>query len=262
MGKLPSPDDAARVGLMKCLTETGEPRVIEATLGIPGGLALLAEEALLIRQDDPADAATMARDWVDAPAIGTDMTMVATRLVTWLFERVADADVLPVDDLPRCFGFVRDLHLRVLRGETIGRAEWAAARTEALAATDQEGDARRQLVAKFAETMAWPAATARTMLIEGARLYGSICAAAEEGRSDTTGDQRIEIHRVMDQLFTETAVMREADPGLFFPDLFAELHPELSARFVRDLDAANAAYVGGIVECAAHAILLMRAAAA
>lgn len=254
----------ASASFIECLAGVKDAKRAEQATGIAGGLILLADERVTSSFDDPAGALAFARSWIDAVGVGADLSDVPGQLILWLFDEVSSSGLLSSGDaLPSAFIEIRALNIRAMNGESVSRADWSKARDAAIAHNDGGVGDTDHMLLRFAEAMAWPPATARTTLMEGVRVFADICGSVAQAKSDTTDEQRASTQKLMEELFEETAAAREADPNnYYFPDIFAERHPEVSARFVRDLNLGNGAYSSAFQRSAARSIDLIRAACA
>lgn len=261
-GLFPKSDDEGSIGLLECLAGDNEARAVERTVGIPGSLALLAQESVDMLARNPDAARELAREWVDAPSPGSDLTAVPGTVALWLLDQAAASNVSRADGpLPSSYHTVRDLHARALAGEAIERATWSAARNQAIAETDEDTSTTPDFIGRLAETLAWPALSSRTVLIEGTRIVAELHAMAAQQGSATSSSEDDEIRRTMDALFEETAADREADPDQYnFPDVFAARHPAMSKRFLEKLEAGETAFSDAFASCTRHSASLMRAA--
>jgi hypothetical protein len=248
--------------LLAVIAGKSDPRAYERVTGVPGGLGLLADEGIGWRLDDLPAARALAAAWVDAPRVGADLSAVPGEIALWLLDEARRSGI--GSDNPAIVAMladVCDLHRGEFAGDGVSRSVWTEARTRAIAMTDAFANSGPVILGKLIETLAWPPLTARTILVEGVRVFADIVTLPEQMTSGMTQEERAETSRTMNAIYEETASEREANPESYdFGSIFEARFPLLHARFLADLELSNSARNAAIARCVDQAILLMRAA--
>ncbi|MEH3118190.1 MAG: hypothetical protein PGN25_11540 [Methylorubrum populi] len=227
-----------------CIAASGDPKAFEVVTGYPAGLGLLLDH-LFARIDDPQEAATLAADWLGRAAPGSDLSGVPSRLVAFMLGEVLDGAewTAGTQGVAAALRGILALHRRAGSGDTPTRTDWSAAQAAAIAATDAAADQLGRACGALAEAAAWDPLVSRSTLVDAAAKWFTVRAlraSMETGWSDQD-----------DAAFdacTET-FQREVlahDPSLQttdFPPFFRAREPELHARFVRQLDRSNVAFL-------------------
>lgn len=183
----------------------------------------LALETLLARIDVPGEIIRI----VGEAALDDDL---ARRLAVWMIER---AKPFPDAAAPILSTAIR-FHESEMSGKEMSPELWRSLRRAAVMLGDGAAEPVR-LAGAVAEAAAWPLSTARAGLADLLSALGPVVrwqAASATGWREEDGART---HEILDGLLAE-GLERSAIPGRF-----AEMEPELSARFVAQLDAANTA---------------------
>jgi hypothetical protein len=108
--------------------------------------------------------------------VGQDLGSVAPALMEWLLSdsehgihRFAENEAVR-----RMIGRVAELHRRAATGDAPPEAEWRAARTAAMAATDACENSLEKSVAAAAEAAAWNPATSATVVSDTVRAWDNL----------------------------------------------------------------------------------------
>ncbi|MDF0546033.1 hypothetical protein PX699_27110 [Sphingobium sp. H39-3-25] len=158
---------------------------------------------------------------------GTDL---AHGMVLWMIEEGGPAPgqaAVVLDELTT-------LHRREAAGETVEPAQWRAVRQKAVDLSEMP-DVSTQRAGGIAEAAAWSVTQSKSILSD---LLNALTNNAWKAGSESTGwtpADETNAHKVLSGFHAE-GLVREQIPGRF-----AEVDPELSGRFVAQLDAANTA---------------------
>lgn len=227
-----------------CIAASGDLKAFEAATGYPGGLGLLLDY-LCARIDDPQDAERLASDWLGRVAPGTDLTGVPGRLVALMLADALDGEAW-ADDLQGVSEVLRAilaLQRRATVGDTPSRADWSAAQAAAITATDAIPDPLGQAFGALAEAAAWDPLISRSTLTDTAAKWCSL-RAFRASRATGWTDQDEAAFRACTETFERDVLAH--DPTLRsydFPSFFSAHEPELCARFMKQLDHSNRAFL-------------------
>jgi hypothetical protein len=162
-------------GPVACLVHDTSLVVWQERTGIPRAVGN-ALDMVASNLDGPERAARFALEWLEAVAVGQDLRSVAPALIDWLLTdsehgvlRFAEGEALR-----QTISRVAELHRRVAAGDAPPEAEWRAARTAAIAATDAGGNAGEKLIAAAAEAAAWNPATSATVVSDTVGVWAKL----------------------------------------------------------------------------------------
>jgi hypothetical protein len=159
-------------GPLACMVHDTDLAVWQQRTGIPRAVGSALDIAASYL-DEPEQAARFVLEWVEAVEVGQDLRCVAPALMEWLLSdsehgilRFADDEA--VRQIIRC---VDDLHRRAAAGEAPPEAEWRAARTSAMAATDACKTPLEKSIAAAVEAAAWNPATSAMVVSDTVRAW-------------------------------------------------------------------------------------------
>jgi hypothetical protein len=159
-------------GPVGCMVHDTDLSVWEQRTGIPKAVGSALDIAASYL-DEPEQAARFVLEWVEAVEVGQDLGCVAPALIEWLLSdsehgihRFAEHEAVR-----RMISRVADLHRRAATGDAPPEAEWRAARTAAMAATDACETPLEKSIAAAAEAAAWNPATSATAVSDTVRAW-------------------------------------------------------------------------------------------
>jgi hypothetical protein len=162
-------------GPVACMVHDTDLAVWQQRTGIPRSVGSALDSAASYL-DEPEQAARFVLEWVEAVEVGQDLGCVAPALIAWLLSdsehgvhRFAEHE--PVRQVIRC---VADLHRRAAIGDAPDEAEWRAARTAAMAATDACETPLQKSILACAEAAAWNPATSATVVSDTMRAWDQL----------------------------------------------------------------------------------------
>lgn len=219
-------------------------------LGLPLSLAALAD--VLPRQfAERPQGEAFAHDWLAAIAPGADLSAIPSLLVAEMLAPFARTG--PCGHLAAT---LVALHGADVEGRSATRAQWAACRRAVLALEDVGLDRREAAVAQLCEAGAWPAASARSALVE---VLGARKRIAARTRADgwTDADQA-RAQATLDAIYDEHGEARVRGETPAYQQIFHEREPVLAAGFERDLAHSNAAFAREGEDFALRCLALLR----
>jgi hypothetical protein len=159
-------------GPVACIVHDTDLAVWQERTGIPRAVGS-ALDIVASYLDEPEQAARFVLEWVEAVEVGQDLGGVAPALLEWLLSdgehgihRFAEHEVAR-----QMIGRVAELHRRAATGDAPPEAEWRAARTAAMAATDACENPLEKSIAVAAEAAAWNPAASATVVSDTVRAW-------------------------------------------------------------------------------------------
>jgi hypothetical protein len=162
-------------GPVACMIHDTDLAVWQQRTGIPRAVGSALDIAASYL-DEPDQAARFVLEWVEAVEVGQDLRCVAPALMEWL---LSDSEhgihhLAENEALRQTISGVADLHRRVAVGVAPPEAEWRAARTAAMAATDACENSLEKPIAAAAEAAAWNPATSATVVSDTVRAWANL----------------------------------------------------------------------------------------
>jgi hypothetical protein len=159
-------------GPVACMVHDTDLAVWEQHTGIPKAVGSALDVAASYL-DQPEQAARFVLEWVEAVEVGQDLGSVAPALMEWLLSdsehgihRFADNEAAR-----QMINRVADLHRRAAAGDAPHEAEWRAARTAAMAATDACETPLGKSIPACVEAAAWNPAVSATVVSDTVRAW-------------------------------------------------------------------------------------------
>jgi hypothetical protein len=216
-------------GPVACMVHDTDLAVWEQRTGIPKAVGSALDVAASYL-DQPEQAARFVLEWVEAVEVGQDLGRVAPALIEWLLadgehgiHRFAENEA--VRQTIRC---VADLHRRAATGDAPPEAEWRAARTAAMAATDACETPLEKSIPACAEAAAWNPATSAAVASDMVRAWVNLFPRRAPGLIGRGATLDREIKAWIGQLKADAETAGLAAPNISERDLCVT-HPAVVA---------------------------------
>jgi hypothetical protein len=159
-------------GPVACMVHDTDLAIWQQRTGIPKAVGSALDIAAS-HLAEPEQAARFVLEWVEAVEVGQDLGSVAPGLIDWLLTDSEHGILRLAEDeaVRQLISRVADLHRRAASGDTPDEAEWRAARTVAMAATDACETLVGKSIPACVEAAAWNPATSATAVSDTVRAW-------------------------------------------------------------------------------------------
>lgn len=225
-----------------------DPLVYTEKFGYPLALAA-ALDPLASFPAENFDARRFVRDWVEKVTPGISLEYIPNRLMLWMLDA---PELRGVYD--STLTTIIELHRRDINSDTVTKSEWKQARETVLSLPD-DTDNWNHRVKRMLEAASWTTMRGRSVLVDAISAWRNL--AVREANDDWSYADEYKTEIALNTLWQEQQQQDdEGDPN--YPAQFEQRDPELSRRFVANLNRTNRRFNERGAEIAVQCISLFQ----